>query len=54
MKVKLFAATVALMLAPGMALAMCGWERTQQSASQCEQGTTWDATTQTCIAPVSS
>ena len=54
MKVKLFVAAVALSLAPGVAAAMCSWERTQQSASTCEQGTTWDAETQTCIAPVSS
>ena len=51
MKVKLFVAAVALSLAPGMALAMCGM---QQSASQCQQGTVWDEDTRTCIAPVSS
>lgn len=54
MKVKAVVAALVLMVAPGMAMAMCGWERTQQSASQCEQGTTWDAESQTCIAPVSS
>lgn len=53
MKVKMFVAAIALTLAPGMAMAMCGWERSQ-TASQCEQGTTWDSETQTCIAPVSS
>ncbi len=54
MKVKLFLATLALAAAPGMAMAMCSWERTQQSASQCEQGQVWDSESQTCIAPVSS
>ncbi len=53
MKVKAVVAALVLTVAPGMAMAMCGWERSQ-SASQCEQGMTWDAESQTCIAPVSS
>lgn len=54
MKVKVTLAAIALALAPGMAAAMCNWEKTQQSASQCQQGQTWDEASQTCIAPVSS
>lgn len=54
MNVKTLLAAAALMALPGMAAAMCGWERTQQSASQCEQGQVWDESAQTCIAPVSS
>lgn len=54
MKVKVIVAAAALALAPGMAAAMCSWEKTQQSASQCGQGQVWDAESGTCIAPVSS
>ncbi len=54
MKMKVTLAALALALAPGMAAAMCSWEKTQQSASQCQQGQTWDEASQTCIAPVSS
>jgi hypothetical protein len=37
-----------------MAAAMCSWDKAHQSASQCQQGHTWDEASQTCIAPVSS
>lgn len=53
MKVKAVIAALVLVATPGIAMAMCSWERTQ-SASQCQQGTTWDEASQTCIAPVSS
>ena len=54
MKLKLTLAALALALAPGMASAMCSWEKTQQSASQCSSGQVWDADSQSCITPLSS
>jgi hypothetical protein len=54
MKLKVTLAALALALAPGMAAAMCSWEKTEQSASNCPQGHSWDESSQTCIAPVSS
>ncbi len=54
MKLKLTLAAVALALAPGMAAAMCSWEKTQKSASQCGAGQVWDADSQSCITPPSS
>ncbi len=53
MKLKLTLAAVALTLAPGMAAAMCSWEKSQ-SASQCGAGQVWDADSQTCTTPPSS
>lgn len=54
MKVKVAVAVLALAVVPGIAAAQCGWEKTQQSASQCPQGHSWDEGTQSCVAPVSS
>ena len=54
MKMKLTLAALALVLAPGIAAAMCSAGKAHEQASQCLQGQTWDAATQTCIAPVSS
>ncbi len=54
MKLKIILAAAALAFAPGMAAAMCSWEKTQQSASQCGAGQVWDADSETCITPLSS
>lgn len=54
MKVKILIAALALAAAPSLAFAGCGWKNVEQTASQCEQGQTWDAGSQTCIAPVNS
>ena len=54
MKLKLLLAATALALAPGMAAAMCSWEKTQQSAGQCSAGQVWDAESQSCIVLPSS
>ncbi|WP_201155860.1 hypothetical protein [Rhodobaculum claviforme] len=54
MKIKVTLAAAVLALAPGMAAAMCSWEKTQQSASQCGAGQVWDAESQGCVTPVSS
>ena len=54
MKLKVIVAAATLALAPGMAAAMCSWEKPQQSASQCGSGQVWDADSQTCITPLSS
>ena len=54
MKLKMTLAAAVLAFAPGMAAAMCSWEKTQQSASQCGAGQVWDTDSQACITPVSS
>ncbi len=43
-----------LSLAPGLALAMCNWDKSSTTASQCGQGQVWDATTQACITAATS
>ena len=53
MKLRILLTAAALALAPGMAAAMCSWEKSQ-SASQCGSGQVWDAESETCISPVSS
>lgn len=54
MKIRIFLATLAVGLAPGIAMAMggCGWEHATQTASQCGEGQIWDGASQTCITPV--
>lgn len=50
MKTKILAATLALALAPSMALAMgCNSLKHQQAAS-CAPGSTWDADQGACVA----
>lgn len=50
MKTKILAATLALTLAPSVALAMgCNYEKHQQAAS-CQAGSTWDADKGVCVA----
>ncbi len=48
-------AALALALAPGFALAQgCNYDKATQTTSQCQVGQTWDAASQTCVAPVNS
>lgn len=56
MKIKTTLAAIALTLAPGLALAGgCNYDGAKlQSVSQCPVGQSFDAVTQTCIAPVNS
>lgn len=56
MTIKTTLAVLALTLAPSLALAEggCMYGKTQQSASQCAAGQTYDAATQTCAAAVNS
>ncbi|MGY6635163.1 MAG: hypothetical protein ACXIU8_15690 [Alkalilacustris sp.] len=54
MKLKLTLAAALLAFVPGVASAMCGWQKTQQSASQCGANQVWDAESQACVTPVSS
>lgn len=54
MKLKVLFIAAALVLTPGLALAMgCSWS-TPQSASACGEGQVWDASTQACVTPISS
>jgi hypothetical protein len=53
MKLKLTLAILTLAASPVLAMAECMPETRTQSTSQCLQGQTWDATTQTCV-PVTS
>lgn len=46
MTMKLTLATLALVLLPSFAMAMCG---TKSSASACADGQTWDSATRTCV-----
>ncbi len=50
MKTRLTLAALALILAPGLASAMCsGHEVKQDSASACPVGEVWNAETGTCM-----
>lgn len=49
-KTRLTAATLALVLVPGLAAAMCGnHEVKQDSAAACPVGQIWNAETGTCV-----
>lgn len=55
MKIRMTLATIALALAPALALAQgCEHGRMSQSASECLPGQVWDAGTQSCVTPTSS
>jgi uncharacterized protein YdeI (BOF family) len=53
MKLKTILAAAALALAPGLAMAMCGHERTT-TATACGEGYVFDAATQTCVVKATS
>jgi hypothetical protein len=53
MTIKTAFVAMVLALAPGLAFASCYGAHTETS-SACADGMVWDATAQTCIAPVSS
>lgn len=40
--------------APGLAMAQCSWDKTQQTTMSCAPGTTLDASTGRCVAEVTS
>lgn len=56
MKIKTTFIALTLSLAPTLALAGggCNWEKTQQSASSCAEGTVYDVTSGTCIPQTTS
>ncbi|HSF64950.1 MAG TPA: hypothetical protein VLA78_11210 [Paracoccaceae bacterium] len=55
MKIKTTLAVIALTLAPGIAAAQCsGYDTSKVTASACQEGQTWNPTTQTCTTPSSS
>ncbi|MEZ5754376.1 MAG: adenylosuccinate lyase [Paracoccaceae bacterium] len=56
MKIKTTLIALTLGLAPTFALAGggCNWEKTQQSASSCAEGTVYDATSGTCVPQTTS
>jgi uncharacterized protein YdeI (BOF family) len=53
MKFRIIFAAAALALAPGLAMAMCGHERTT-TATACAEGYVFDAATQTCVLKATS
>ncbi|WP_161594622.1 carbohydrate-binding module family 14 protein [Marimonas lutisalis] len=52
MQKKLTLAVIALMLAPGLASAMCS--RDHEQAMTCAEGTTYDAETSSCVPQTTS
>jgi len=53
MSIKTLLAALVLTAAPGLAMAECNWMAERVTMS-CAEGTTWDASTQTCVPVVSS
>lgn len=54
MKIKMLLAALAMTAAPTLAIAECSWGKSHETtAMSCAEGTTWDATAQTCV-PVAS
>jgi uncharacterized protein YdeI (BOF family) len=54
MTVKALLALIALMVSPALALAQGCDHGNAQSASQCGEGQTWDAASQSCVTPINS
>lgn len=55
MKIRMTLATLALSLAPGLAMAQCDHMRdTKITASACGEGMVWDTASQTCVVRPSS
>ncbi len=55
MKIKTAIATLALALAPSIALAMgCSSDHRMQEAMSCAEGSVWDAEAGTCVEQVTS
>jgi hypothetical protein len=52
-KTKTILAAAALMLAPGLAAAQCSW-KDQTATMSCAPGTTFDATSGTCVPEATS
>jgi hypothetical protein len=53
-KTKTILAAAALMLAPGIAAAQCSWTNDQAATMSCAPGTTFDATSGTCVPEATS
>lgn len=53
MKIKTALVAVVLAFSPALASASCMMDR-QTTASACGEGQVWDASSQTCIVPMSS
>ena len=54
MTVKTLLAVIALVVSPVFALAQSCDHGAAQSASQCGEGKTWDAASQSCVTPINS
>ncbi|WP_198666018.1 hypothetical protein [Tropicimonas sp. IMCC34043] len=54
MQLKAILATLALVALPAVAMADCSWHNTNQSASQCPQGQTFDSTAGSCVPQTTS
>lgn len=54
MHLKTLLAAIVLSTAPGLAVAQCFWGGAQEVTMSCAEGTTWDATAQTCVATATS
>ncbi len=55
MTIKTLLTAAVLVATPLMANAQCMWDYgTQEAAISCAEGTTWDATSMTCVAVASS
>jgi hypothetical protein len=54
MSIKTLLAALVLTAAPGLAMAECSWGMEHQTTMSCAEGTSWDASTQTCVPVVSS
>lgn len=52
--VKTLLAAAALVGAPGLAMAECGWGKAQQTTMSCAPGTVLDASTGQCVAETTS
>jgi hypothetical protein len=54
MSIKTLLAALVLTAAPGLAMAECSWGKTERVTMTCAEGTTWDASSATCVPVVSS
>ncbi len=54
MKLKIALTALALTLSPAIATAMCSSMKPAQTASACADGQVFDASSQTCVEPMSS
>lgn len=54
MRIKTLLAAFVMMAVPGFAYAECSWGQSHEVTMSCAEGTSWDASSQSCVTTATS